>query len=192
MTSKLVRNLLVICIAAIPVFGSSVPGINNFYKVDDEVYRGAQPTEAGFRYLAQIGVKTVIDLREADTRSRVEQKEVTAFGLKYINVPMSGLTPPTGAQTEQILAILNDPAAGPVFVHCRRGADRTGAVMATYRIDHDGWDNCKALQEAMDRGMSFFQLPRQRFIREFQGRSSVRAAQSTPAKSGLQTSPIAP
>ncbi len=164
------RNALLISILAVPIFASSVPGINNFYKVDDEVYRGAQPSQAGFRYLAKIGVRTVIDLREADSRSRAEQKLVAAAGLKYINVPMSWLTPPTQAQIDRILTTLRDSAAEPVFVHCMRGADRTGAVIAAYRIDHDGWDNVRALQEAKDRGMSFFQLPRERFIRDFQAR----------------------
>lgn len=165
MTSKLPLLMLIV---VVPVCaGSSVPGINNFYKVDENVYRGAQPSQAGFRYLAKIGVKTVIDLREADSRARAEEKLVTAAGLKYINVPMSGLTPPTPAQISKILATLENPAAEPVFVHCMRGADRTGAVIASYRIDKDGWDNARALQEAKERGMSFFQLPRQRFILNF-------------------------
>lgn len=186
MASKLFRrNSLLMLLVVLPVFGASVPGIDNFYKVDEEVYRGAQPSAEGFKYLAGIGVKTVIDLREADSRSTAEQKLVTADGLKYINIPMTGLTPPTQGQTDQIMAILNDPAAGPVFVHCKRGADRTGAVMASYRINHDGWDNARALQEAMDRGMSFYQLPRQRFIRNFQARSGGRGVEPTVNSSAV-------
>ncbi len=161
---------------SLTVFASSaVPGIGNFVKVDDRVYRGAQPSSAGFRYLVDIGVKTIIDLREADSRSRAEDRLVTSEGLKYINIPMTGLTPPTRAQIERILAILTDPTSGPVFVHCMRGADRTGAVIASYRIQHDGWDNAHALKEAMDRGMSFFQLPRQHFIQNFQARKAEPA-----------------
>jgi tyrosine-protein phosphatase SIW14 len=177
MTSK--PNLLGILLLTLPVFGASVPGIENFYKVDDTVYRGAQPSKQGIDYLAQLGVKTVIDLRESDSRSREEQKEAVAAGLKYINIPMTGLTPPTDAQTSQILSILADASSGPVFVHCKRGADRTGAVMASYRIEHDGWDNTRALQEAMDRGMSSFQKPRQHFIRDFQIPAPAVAAAAT-------------
>lgn len=147
---------------------SPEPRIKNFYQVDQKVYRGAQPTKEGFDYLTKLGVKTVIDLREADRRSQQEEKLVTAAGMKYINVPMTGLTPPTDQEIGKILAILEDGTTGPVFVHCKRGADRTGAVIAAYRIDHDGWDNGRALKEAMDRGMSFFQLPRQSYIRNFQ------------------------
>src|SRR5437016_14648889 len=84
---------------ALPVFaGSSVPGIKNFYQVDAHVYRGAQPTDEGFKHLSKIGVKTVIDLREADERSRAEETVVRAAGMQYVNVPMTGLTPPTEAK----------------------------------------------------------------------------------------------
>ncbi len=122
---------------ALPAFGGSVQGIHNFYKVDEHVYRGAQPTDEGFQYLAKIGVKTVIDLRGASEGRRNEESVVTAAGMKYINIPMTGLTPPSEAEITKILGMLEDGTAGPVFVHCQRGADRTGAVIASYRIEHD-------------------------------------------------------
>jgi protein tyrosine phosphatase (PTP) superfamily phosphohydrolase (DUF442 family) len=163
------HSLILLFAVALPALaGSLVPGISNFYLVDAHVYRGGQPTDEGFAYLARIGVKTVIDLREADERSRAEERVVTAAGMVYINVPMTGLTPPTESEISEILGILEDDNTGPVFVHCKRGADRTGAVIASYRIDHDHRDNAQALKEAMAKGMSFFQLPRQNYIRGFQ------------------------
>jgi tyrosine-protein phosphatase SIW14 len=154
-----------------PVFaGSSVPGIENFQQVDSHVYRGAQPTDEGLKYLAKVGVKTVIDLRQTNGRSRKEEQAVTTAGMKYVNVPMTGLTAPTEAEISKILSILESDASGAVFVHCKRGADRTGAVIASYRIDHDGWDNARALSEAKAQSMSSFQLPREEYIRTFQAR----------------------
>jgi protein tyrosine/serine phosphatase len=90
---------------------------------------------------------------------------------------MSGLVPPTAAETNTILRLLEDPTAGPVFVHCWRGADRTGSVIAAYRIDHDGWDNARALKEAMDSGMSWTQFPRRRYINTFHARTSAASAE---------------
>jgi protein-tyrosine phosphatase len=163
------RSLVALFLFGLPALASSsVQGINNFYQVDEHVYRGAQPTTVGFGYLAKIGVKTVLDLREDDDRSYREARVVTSLGMQYVNVPMTGLTPPTEPEITKILALLEDGTAGAVFVHCMRGADRTGAVIAAYRIDHDHWDNSRALKEAMSFGMSFFQLPRQNFIRKFQ------------------------
>jgi protein-tyrosine phosphatase len=140
-------------------------------------------------------VKTVIDLRGASEGRRNEESVVTAAGMKYINIPMTGLTPPSEAETTKILGMLEDSTTGPVFIHCQRGADRTGAVIASYRIDHDGWDNARALKEAMANGMSFFQIPRQSFIRNFQPRKmeakSVEA-KTVEAKSGGEAVTLQP
>jgi protein-tyrosine phosphatase len=168
--------------------GSSPQGIKNFYQVDQNVYRGAQPTEDGFKYLAKIGVKTVIDLRAADERSESEETVVTAAGMKYVSVPMTGLTAPTEAQIGRILGILEADHSGDqgaVFVHCKRGADRTGVVIASYRIDHDGWDNAHALSEAKALGMSFFQFPRMSYISAFRPRT-------LDAKTGAAGNAVAP
>lgn len=148
----------------------------------------------GYKYLAQIGVKTVLDLRQKDARSSAEERAVTALGMKFVNVPMSGLTPPTQAEISQILSLF-EGTGGPVFVHCRRGADRTGAVVAAYRIDHDRWDNARALNEAMSDGMSFFQRPRQNFIRTFQPQTlavaAVAKSQAAGTKAAAATVPAA-
>jgi protein tyrosine phosphatase (PTP) superfamily phosphohydrolase (DUF442 family) len=169
--SFLTARVVALWAFALPVFAGSVPGIKNFDRVDAHVYRGAQPTEEGFQYLAkQLGVQTIIDLREAGDRSEGEDRAVTAAGMKYVNVPMSGLTPPAAEEIARILGML-EGTTGPVFVHCRRGADRTGAVIVAYPIDHDRWDNVRALNDAMAHSMSFFQLPRQKFISSFQPRT---------------------
>jgi protein tyrosine phosphatase (PTP) superfamily phosphohydrolase (DUF442 family) len=186
------RRLLTLVVSSLPVFGASAPGIKNFDKVDANVYRGGQPTDEGFRYLAKIGVKTIVDLREADGRSKAEKRVVAGAGMKYVNVPMTGLTPPTEAEITRILALLEDNANGPVFVHCRRGADRTGAVIAAYHIDRHNWDNGRALNDAKAHSMSFFQFPRQNFIRTFRPRT-VEAKTTLPSNAAAGVaSPLAP
>jgi protein tyrosine phosphatase (PTP) superfamily phosphohydrolase (DUF442 family) len=162
------RFLISLLVFGLPVFAGTK--IKNFDQVDAHVYRGAQPSNEGFRYLAKLGVKTIVDLRETGERSKAEERAVTHAGMKYVNVPMTGLTPPTISEITKLLALLED-ASGSIYVHCKRGADRTGAVIAAYHIDHDNWDNVHALKDAMAHGMSFFQLPRQNFIRNFQPRT---------------------
>jgi protein-tyrosine phosphatase len=182
------RRLTTLLFFGLPVFAGSVPGIKNFDQVDAHVYRGAQPTGEGFQYLAKLGVKTILDLREADDRSRAEERVVTSAGMKYVNVPMTGLTPPTEAEISSILTLLEDSTSGPVFVHCRRGADRTGAVIAAYHVQHHKWDNSRALKDAMAHSMSFFQFPRQNFIKGFQPRT-VEAKTTFPADAAVAASP---
>ena len=179
--------LLVFCL---PVFAGSVPGIKNFDKVDAHVYRGAQPTDEGFQYLAKIGVKTIIDLRETDSRSQAEQRVVSDAGMQYVNVPMTGHTPPTEAEITKILAVLEEGTTGPVFVHCQRGADRTGAVIAAYHIDHDKWDNSRALQDAKSHSMSVFQFQRQKYIQDFRPRI-IDAKATSPADGAVAVLPVA-
>ena len=183
------RTHILLFLLGVPVFGGpSTQGVENFWKVDDHVYRGAQPTEEGFMNLAKLGIKTVVDLREIDARSMAEEKTVTAAGMQYINVPMTGLTPPTREEMARILPLLQDSSAGPVFVHCKRGADRTGAVIAVYRIEHDQWDNGRALSEAKALGMGTFQLPRQSYIRAYE----LQRIQARPleAKAGDTQRPV--
>ncbi len=177
----------------LPLFAASVPGINNFDRVDAHVYRGAQPSDAGFRYLAKLGVKTVIDLREAGPRAQDEERAVAHAGMKYVNVPMTGLAPPTILEITKILAILEDPA-GATFVHCKSGADRTGAVIAAYHIDHDGWDNTRALKDAKAHHMGFFQFPRQSYIRDFRpinAQAKAAPADSKPTPASIPALPPA-
>ncbi|MCU1338503.1 MAG: hypothetical protein JWO19_4084 [Bryobacterales bacterium] len=68
----------------------SVKGVPNFHVVNDQVLRGGQPTDAGFRNLAAMGVKTVVDLQEAGERSKDEKKFVKAQGMRYVNIPHEG------------------------------------------------------------------------------------------------------
>ena len=76
--SAISYRLATLLVLGLPAFGGSAPGIKNFDKVDTHVYRGGQPTDEGFRYLAKLGVKVIIDLREADGRSKAEERVVTA------------------------------------------------------------------------------------------------------------------
>jgi protein tyrosine phosphatase (PTP) superfamily phosphohydrolase (DUF442 family) len=91
------HRLIALLVFGLPVFAGSAPGIKNFDQVDEHVYRGGQPTDTGFQYLANLGVKTIIDLRETGDRSKAEERVVTGARMKYINVPMTGFTAPTEA-----------------------------------------------------------------------------------------------
>lgn len=139
-------------------------GIRNFHQVDEHVYRGAQPSREGIRSLTGLGVKTVIDLREGSSRSAAERAAVEAAGMRYVWIPLSDLSAPTDQQVSSVLAVLKEDSGGAVFLHCRRGADRTGTIIACYRISHDHWGNRKALDEALAHGMSWVEIGMQRYV----------------------------
>jgi tyrosine-protein phosphatase SIW14 len=165
---------LAVLVAAIPVLAQPIApadlkpatrnGLQNFGQVNDHIYRGAQPSSAGFSELAKMGIKTIVDLRETSGRSGSEQKMVEAAGMKYVGVPLNGYGAPSNETVLKLIGFLDDKSAGPVFVHCRRGADRTGTILACYRIAHDHWQNAKALAEAKTFGMSWTERAMQAFI----------------------------
>jgi uncharacterized protein (TIGR01244 family) len=142
-------------------------GVPNFHPVNDHIYRGAQPTAEGFANLSKLGVKTVIDLRRGSDHEKTEQSIVEHAGMQYVHVPLSGRNAPTDEQVAKLMALLDESDTWPVFVHCKRGADRTGTIIACYRIRHDGWPNKKALDEAKIHGMSWTEIFMQEYVMRF-------------------------
>ncbi len=146
----------------------SAPGVHNFTEVDEHIFRGGQPTQEGLKSLAKLGVKTIIDLRGNEQQG--EKQEVEALGMKYLHFAMPALAAPTDERVAEVLKVLEDPAMStdwPVFIHCMRGKDRTGVIVACYRIKHQGWDNQKALEEAKQHGLSRLEWRMQQYIRDY-------------------------
>jgi uncharacterized protein (TIGR01244 family) len=140
----------------------------NFHTVTEgKLYRGGQPKAGGLRKLASLGVKTVINLRGDDAQATDEEREAKSLGMRYFNVPLSLGGRPSKEQIARVLSLVNAPADQPVFVHCHRGADRTGVVVAVYRIAHDGWTSEQALREADEYGMGWWQRGKKDFIRDY-------------------------
>jgi protein tyrosine/serine phosphatase len=119
--------------------------VENFGKVNENYYRGSQPDAAGFMRLKKLGVKTVIDLRKDSVTEAPEW--VRAAGMQYFNIPLKASRPATEEQTAYFLKLVNDPNNWPVYVHCKGGRHRTGALTAIYRITHDGWTADQAYKE---------------------------------------------
>jgi protein tyrosine/serine phosphatase len=119
--------------------------INNFGRVSETFYRGAQPKGRDFAELKALGIRTVIDLQEyGDT---AEPAAAKAAGLNYVRIGMNTRVVPTPAQMQQFLSIVNDPAQQPLYVHCAGGHHRTGIMTALYRMTTDGWTNAQAFAE---------------------------------------------
>ena len=181
------RSMICVLAAFLPACLLSAPanpaGVRNFRKVNDWVYRGAQPTDEGFASLAKLGVKTVVDLRQIGEHSQThEQAVVEADGMHYVSIPMKGMSTPSDEQVSRVIGLLNDTTAEPVFVHCQRGADRTGAVIACYRIGHDHWEAKTALAEARALGMSWYQRALQSYVLHYKlsSGSSIPALITVP------------
>ena len=119
--------------------------IGNFGKMDDRLYRGAQPEKGDYASLAALGVNTIVDLRNDPTE--YEKTEAEAVGLKYVNIPMSGWKYANDEDVAKFMSLMNDPENGVVYVHCKAGKHRTGLVGAVYRFNKYGWNYEQAYKE---------------------------------------------
>jgi tyrosine-protein phosphatase SIW14 len=126
--------------------------IPRFLMMADGLYRGGQPTEQGFQLLKARGIKTVINLRMENDEAELVQ----GLGMNYVHIPVEDVRPWSQipeAAIAKYFELVNNQANYPIFFHCQRGADRTGAMAALYRIALQGWDAKKAYSEARDIGM---------------------------------------
>jgi uncharacterized protein (TIGR01244 family) len=151
----------------------------NFHQVNAILYRGAQPKTSGIQRLAQLGIKTVINLRDDDEREDTEAAEVRKAGMGYFNVPLGRLGRPSDEEMERVLALINAPENQPVFIHCAHGADRTGTVIACYRISRDGWTGEAAKKEAKRYGLKFWQRNMKDYIHDYYERQAHSSGVAT-------------
>jgi protein tyrosine/serine phosphatase len=141
--------------------------IGNFGCVSQRIYRGAQPTEQGVRELARRGVKTIINLRDANEKAHLERKWAEQEGIKFYNIPFGNWLGPKDEKIEEVLKLINSSGNQPIFIHCKRGADRTGTVVAAYRISHDRWTAKKAKEEAKKYKFGWWQFWMDDFISDY-------------------------
>lgn len=149
----------------------------NFSQVNANFYRGGQPSEAGVKGLARMGVKTIINLRGADENSKPEERWAQNAGIKIISYNLSNRFGPKDTEIERIIADINKAENQPVFIHCRRGADRTGTVAAVYRIRFDHWTAKQANAEAKKFGFGWWQIWMKDYISDYSKEFKMRNEQ---------------
>jgi len=129
----------------------TLPGVPNLHRVNEGLYRGAQPTAEGMAQLQQLGIKTVVDLRAMHS----DRDEIGTLPLEREHIGMTTWDA-KDEQAARFLRIVTDPNRTPVFVHCQRGADRTGTMCAVYRVVVQGWTKEQALAEMTQGGFGFY------------------------------------
>ncbi len=139
----------------------------NFAEVNAKLFRGGQPTENGVKELARRGVKTIIDLRGADENSKKEELWARNAGIKFVAVNLSNWFKPNSADIEKIKEQIDAADDQPLFVYCKRGADRTGTVIAVYRISHDKWTARQANDEAEKFKFGWWQFLMKDYIKDY-------------------------
>jgi protein tyrosine/serine phosphatase len=133
--------------------------IKRFSKVDENLYRGAQPDEAGFRLLKEMGIKRVINFRYEKDLHEEEKKMLADLGLEYVHIPWAIFAPYDEDVFRAFFAAIEDKDENPVFFHCKRGSERTGVASAAYRIKNQGLSAEDAYEEARAFEVKFIWAP---------------------------------
>jgi rhodanese-related sulfurtransferase len=133
--------------------------IINFSKVNDGLYRGARLTSyEALEYLKSLNVKSVVNLQGGDLDSDIgivipwaepgekpeviaeEKAGVLSMGMSFLHSPLNSLEAITKDEDKEIdetLEFMHDKKNQPVFIHCEHGADRTGLLVALYRVKYE-------------------------------------------------------
>ncbi len=158
--SKISKTFVLICISLFYVSGlfsqTSVKiddfGLNNFHQVDTGVFRSEQPDQLDFVNLEGFGITEVLNLR----RWHSDEKEAKNTNLTLHRVPMRAENIKESDVIQALKIIQN--RKGNLLIHCKHGSDRTGLIVAMYRIVFQGYTKEQAIKEMTEGNFGFHSI----------------------------------
>ena len=155
-----------------------IAGVPNSGKINDHLYRGAQPRDPGLLELKKLGVTTIVNLRNEDQPKIIwEEKRAETLGIRFVHIPVNSWSAPTNEQAAKFLALFRDNPQEKIFVHCHYGEDRTGVFVALYRIAFEQFPAEQAVKEMFYFGFNGFWHPAMSaFVRDFPARLTTAPA----------------
>jgi len=161
----------------------TLEGVKNFGRLNAHFYRGAQPEIAAYPSLKALGIDTVVRLSTGEEFIEGEREHVEALHMRFVSLPWRAADTPTNEQVAAFLEIARDHPQWTVFVHCREGVDRTGVMVALYRIALEHWTIDRAVAEMRAFRYHFIFHPHlQRYVEAFPARLA-----SDPVLRGMST-----
>lgn len=163
----------------------ALEGVPNLHRISGRLYRSAQPTTSGFQALETLGIHTVLNLRQYHDDDDEAAGTQLVLKHRWVNTGDFG-------DTEMLDALQTIATARePVLVHCWHGADRTGTVIALYRMVCQGWNREQALDELQHGGYGYHamfdnipaylrQVDVGKLRRQVNGENCPRAAKAAP------------
>ncbi len=145
-----------------------IAGVPNAGKVSDVLFRGAQPSAQGLAELKKLGVTTIVDLRGNSGPVAWERAQAESLGMRFVNIPVLGWSAPDNAKVAQFLKLVQQDPTQKIFIHCYYGEDRTGVMVATYRIAQQNWTSDQAAAEMNSFGFHHHLYPAMKsYVRAF-------------------------
>jgi len=145
----------------------AVEGLPNLGQVTPALFRGGQPKKEGYPNLKALGIEIVVNLRDEKDKIAEERAVVEQHGMRFVSIPWNARRGPDDRQVAEFLEFVRANPARKIFVHCKAGKERTGVMIAAYRIAAQGWTAPQALAEMEFFGIRGFWFPHlKRYIRE--------------------------
>jgi tyrosine-protein phosphatase SIW14 len=136
-----------------------IAGVPNAGKISEVLLRGAQPSTQGLVELKKLGVTTIVDLRGNRGPVARERALAESLGMRFIDIPVNGGSPPANAQVAEFLKLFQQAEPQKIFVHCYFGSDRTGVMVAAYRMADQNWTADQAVEEMYSFGFHYHLYP---------------------------------
>jgi protein tyrosine/serine phosphatase len=149
-----------------------IEGVPNSGKINEHLFRGAQPRDPGLLELKKLGITTIVNLRDEDSaKISWEEKRAKSLEIRFVHIAVNEWSPPTNEQIAQFLSLFRDNPQEKVFVHCHFGEDRTGVFVASYRMAFEKLPPDQALKEMRYFGYNGLWHPSMTaFVRDFPAR----------------------
>ena len=144
--------------------------------VTAEIYRGGKPSPEQLAEMAGLGIRTVINLQGGDLENFLwapiirrwepgeipeniakEQELVIDLGMHFLSIPINSLakfSEEKSLAVDLALEIMGNPDYQPIYLHCEYGRDRTGLLIALYKVKYLGWHPLAAYREWIQMGHS--------------------------------------
>jgi tyrosine-protein phosphatase SIW14 len=175
MTQNLFRNLklnlavLTLTLIGTHAFGQATTNdLPNFRQVSSDIYRGGRPTAKGLKILQQKGIKFIINLENSNSAIKSEEKQLKGTGIQFVSIPFGSFSTPRDTDVKKVLTLLNQAQNFPIYIHCLHGEDRTGLMIALYRVEH-GMAPADAYKEMLAMGFHRILFPLNHYFEKATG-----------------------
>jgi protein tyrosine/serine phosphatase len=127
-------------------------GLENMYQVDEGIYRSEQPSRQQFRAIEMFGIEEVLNLRYWHSDYKYAKK--TDLILHHVRMNAHD------ANDFDVVAALRiiKNRKGAILIHCHHGSDRTGLIVAMYKIVFCNASKAEAIDEMVNGGFGFHKL----------------------------------
>ena len=140
---------VIVSTVKVPAVAISTTGVQ---RVDDRVYWGGRPDAVLLKRLRALGVRTIVTFSEDASALPAEKALAVAGGMDVVSIPVRVDREPSEEEVLLFLGTVLSPQRQPVYLHCDDGSDRTGAMVAMYRVVVSGWGIEDAFEEAKASG----------------------------------------